>query len=160
MTNERLRHLLILAAASILVAAACFYLGGIIAEAASAGPIMGVTFKAGGALAGFVIAFVLLFYAYQQIGATSLMIKVTVSLESDQFTRKGNTYTATATILKLASGSLAVHDVTAIWEPGGLTVHLRDIEQDDLVMISVMDGNGGRWESDYFSPVCPSQTLK
>jgi hypothetical protein len=159
MTNERLRHLLILAVASFLVAVACFYLGGVIAEAASANPIMGVTFKTGGALAGFVIAFVLLFFAYQRIGATSLMLKVTVSLQTGQFARTGTNYSAKVTILKRASGDRHEMDAGVIWEAGGMTVHLRDIEQDDLVMITVVDTYGGHWESDFFSPLSPSLTL-
>lgn len=157
--NERLQHVLILALASLVIAGACFYLGGVIAEAASASPLMGVTFKAGGALAGFVIAFLLLFYAYLNIGATSLLLRVTVNLQNGQFVRLGKAYAAKVTVLKQASGSRHESDAGAIWEAGGLTVHLRGIEHDDLVMIAVIDGQGGRWESDFFSPLSPSLTV-
>jgi hypothetical protein len=159
MNNTRLRHLLILAAASLFIAAACFYLGGIIAEAASATQIMGVTFKAGGALAGFVISFSILFYAYRSIGGTSLILKVAVIPQTGQFTRTGNVFKAKTTLLKHASGEKAEYDSDAIWEAGALTVHLRDIEQDDLVMIVLTDTAGGRWESDFFSPLCPIISL-
>ena len=156
--STTLRVVLVLAATSLIIAAACFYLGGLIAEVASATPIMGVTFKAGGALAGFIISFVILFYAYQQLNPP-LMLKVGVTCAARPLARSGNPFTAQATILKRATGSRAETKVDPIWEAGGLTVHLRDIEQDDLVMITIVDSNGGRWESDFFSPLCPSITL-
>jgi hypothetical protein len=159
MNNTRLRVLLILASASLLIAAACFFLGGLIAEATSATPIMGVTFKAGGSLAGFLISFGALFLGYQKIGGASLMLKVAVSSQAGPFTRAGNLFKAKTTVLKIATGVKIDGDADAIWEAGSLTVHLRDLEQDDLVMILITDDKGGCWQSDFFSPLCPKVML-
>lgn len=157
--NTRLKHILILAAASLIVAAACFYLGGIIADVSGVDKVTGIKFSAGGALAGYAISFLILFIAYRNIGGTSLILKVTVKPRTGEFTRAGNTFKAKTTRLKHASGERAELEADAIWEAGGLTIHLRDIEQDDLVMIFVTDSNGGKWESDFFSPLCPSISL-
>ena len=160
MINSRLRHLLVLAGASLVIATACFFLGGIIAEAASASPIMGVTFKTGGALAGFLISFGALFYGYKNINDTSLILKVAVTLQEGTFSKRDNLFSARMTVLKSISGAKATSDTEAIWEAGNLTVHLRDLEQDDLVMIQVTDSKGGRWKSEFFSPFCPKITLE
>jgi hypothetical protein len=154
----KLYIVLSIAAASLAIAAACFYLGGVIAEAANATPIMGVTFKASGALAGFLISFLTLFYAYQMLNPP-LRVKVGVASQKGPFARTGNVFKAKSTVLKPASGAKREQDVDAIWEAGGLTIHLRGVEQDDLVMIVVTDANGNRWESDFFSPLCPSIIL-
>jgi hypothetical protein len=159
MDNTRLRHLLILAAASLFIAGVCFCLGGVIAEAASAAPIMGVTFKAGGALAGFIVSFVILFRAYRSIGAMSLMLTVAVTPKSGRFAKTGNIFKAKITVLETASGARTEYEAEPIWAAGNLTVHLRRVPQDDLVRIVLTDGTGGHWESDFFSPLCPSITL-
>jgi len=160
MINTRLRYVLILAAASLIIAAACYFLGGIIAEAASASPIMGVTFKAGGALAGFFISFGALFFVYKNIEDTSLRFKVAVSLSAGTFSKNDNTFFATMTVMKPESGAKKDSDAEAIWEARNLTVHLRGLEQDDLVMIHMKDSKGGSWRSDFFSPLCPKITLE
>lgn len=160
MLNERIKHVLILAAASILVATACFYLGGIVAEAASASPIVGVTFKAGGALAGFVITLILLFYIYQNIQLERpVIINVTVTLSSGNFTKKGNDFNGRATIMKRANATTNERSVPVVWQAGGLTVQLRNIEPDDLVMLSISDSLGGSWKSEFFSPYSTNLTL-
>lgn len=159
MSNTRLCHLLILAATSLGIAVACFFVGGMIAEAASHDPIMGITFKAGGSLAGFLISFVVLFVSYQKLKVITVDLMVAVSPHSGSFVRTENAFKAKTTVRKYSSGAKTELDTDAIWAAGNLTVHLRDIEQDDLVMIRITDGNGGSWESDFFSPLCPEITL-
>lgn len=160
MNNTRLRHLLILIAVSLGISAVCFFFGGVIAEVASASPIMGVTFKAGGALAGFIISFFLVLRAYHTMGAASLMLKVGITRHAGEFNRTNKKIKAKTTLMKYATGLKTEHDAEPIWEAGSLTVHLRGIEEDDFVKIVVTDGNGGSWESDYFSPLCPVITVK
>lgn len=160
MTDTRLRNLLILAAASLAIAAGCFFLGGLVAEATSAGLILGVSFKAGGSLAGFVISFQLLLHAYQTFGGASLVLKIAVRPETGSFRRSGQGFSANVTVLKHASMSKSDRDAMVVWEAGSLTVHVRNIEQDDLVMIALSDGASRKWESEYFSPLCPSISLK
>lgn len=160
MLNERIKHVLILAAASILVATACFHLGGIVADAAGASEILGVTFQTGGALAGFVITLVLLFYIYQNIHVERpVTINVTVVLSNGTFTKKGNDFSAKATIMKRATIGKTDRSVPVVWQAGGLTVQLRDIEPDDLVMITISDARGGNWQSEFFSPYSTNLTL-
>ncbi|MBI1830173.1 MAG: hypothetical protein HYR84_01835 [Planctomycetes bacterium] len=159
-TNTRVYHLLLLAAGSAVIAVGSFFVGGVIAEASSAEPIFGITFKAGGALAGFVIAFALLFAAYQRLNVTIPLLRVTVWPPKGDFPATGNPYSARLTIMKYASGRLEQRDAVVIWESAGLTVHLRDIEQDDLVMIELTDCNGKSWRSVYFNPLCSDQQLK
>ena len=119
----------------------------------------GASFKAGGSLAGFLISFGALFYAYRSMGGTALMFKVTVVPKQRRFNRTGSTFTAKITVLKRKSGRKSEHNADAIWEAGGLTVHLRNVEEDDMVMIALFDGASGRWESDFFDPLCQSLTL-
>ena len=160
MSNTRLLHLLILAGASLLIATACYYLGGVIAEAASATPILGVTFKATGSIAGFLISFGALFLAYRKMKITSLTLRVAVRTRKGKFTKAGNPFAARITIIKQASGKQHQQDAIVIWEVGALIVHLREIEDDDLVMIVVTDGAGTTWQSDFFSPLRPEVILE
>jgi hypothetical protein len=158
MNSDRFRHLLILTVVSLGVAAACYYLGGIIAEASGKEPGVGASFKAGGSLAGFLISFGALFYAYRSMGGTALMFRVTVLPKQGRFNRAGSAFTATITVMKPKSGRKSEHNGEVVWEAGGLTVHLRNMEEDDMVMIALSDG-ANRWESDFFDPLCQSLTL-
>jgi hypothetical protein len=158
-TNSRIYHLLLIASASLVAATVSFFAGGYIAEAASATPVMGITFKASGALAGFLIVFAALFAAYLKLGVTIPLFKVTVSPMRGNFPDSGNPYVAQLTIMKYASGKQQVRDAAVLWEAGGLTVHLRDIEEDDMVMIVLTDAAGKSWRSIFFSPLCSDQPL-
>ena len=160
MSNTRFLHLLILAALSLFIAAVCYFLGGLAAHVVSATPIQGVTFEAGGSLAGFLISFIFLFRAYQKTVVTIPLCKVTVTSPAGPFTAKSNPFAAQITIMKYASGKTSAQSANVIWEAGGLTVHLRDLEIDDLVMISLTDGRGKTWKSNHFSPLCSDQTLR
>ena len=159
MNNERFKHLLILALVSLGIAVACYFLGGIVAEASGKPPDIGVQFKAGGSLAGFVISFIMLLTAYRLMGGSAFICKVTVAPNGKVFNRTGSNFTAKVTVLKRKSNRRIESDAIVIWEAGGLTVHLRDVEEDDMVMIVISDGNSGRWESNFFSPLCQSLTL-
>lgn len=159
MNSDRFRHLLILALLSVVVATACYFLGGVIAEASGRDPASGASFKAGGSLAGFLISFGAFLYAYRTMGKSALMFKVTVIPKEGRFNRSGSAFTAKTVALKRKSGRRFESAADAVWEAGGLTVHMRDIEEDDMVMICLFDGGGGRWESDFFDPLCQSLTL-
>jgi hypothetical protein len=160
MSNTRLLHLLSLAGASLTIASACYFLGGMIAEAASATPIMGVTFKATGSIAGFLIAFGALFLAYRKMNVTLLTLRVAVRTRKGKFPKAGSPFTARITIIKQASGNQHQQDAIVIWEAGALIVHLRDIEDDDLVMIALTDAAGTAWQSEFFSPLRPEVILE
>lgn len=159
MSNIRLLHLLIIAAASLGIATACFYLGGVIAEAASSTPIMGITFKAGGALAGFIITFLLLYQAYMNFVRVVLVHKVAIIAAANPFVKAGKKYTAKASLLHMTTGNRRDRDADVIWDAGVLTVLLREIENDHMVQVCITDGNGGTWESDSFSPLWTKITL-
>ena len=152
---------LILAGASLIVAAACFYLGGIIADATSATPIVGVSFKAGGALAGFVISMVLMYYMYQNINVdpNRPIVKVAVVPAVGALPRNVD-LTAIVTIINRKTGSKRESSLETIWEAGLLTVLLRDLEQEDLVKIAITEPKGGRkLNGEYFSPFSTTLTI-
>ncbi len=158
-----LDKVLILAVAALIIATACFFLGGIIAEVTKSTPIQGLTFKAGGALAGFLISFAALFFALQKLEPdprrpSYLMLTVAVTLGSKKLPRTGQ-YRATITVLKPLTGIKEVQQTNAIWTAGNLTVHLLNIERDDLVMIVLTDEKSSQWESEYFSPLSPTVIL-
>jgi hypothetical protein len=90
---------LIISVTSIVAAVLFFRLGGSLAEISNSdSPIVGITFRAGGALAGALIFF-LLSYRFIEKPSDSFRVKVHISKNPRNFSdNDGNAYTCTGMI--------------------------------------------------------------
>jgi hypothetical protein len=140
------------------IAVICYFFGGQAAEAVGKAPY-GFTFKAGGALAGFLIAFTFLNYAYSKFGASLRFLEISVMPEKGKFKRVGNVFVGSCTIRNRSTNKQKEVVCSPIWAAGSLTVMLREIGEDEMVKITVKDSNGGHWESEYFSILHPTVAL-
>jgi hypothetical protein len=92
------------------------------------------------------------------MGNASLILKVAVNI-NPPLKKSLGAYTVSCHIIKQASAFKSERSCSLIWEAGGPTVHIHDIEQDDLVMLRVT-ANGKTWETNHFSPLGPEVSLE
>jgi hypothetical protein len=158
LSNTRFTHLLIICLLSLGVAVACFFMGGIAAQVTSQ-PGAIVAFKAGGSVAGFLILFFALLQGYHRLGGAPLVLKVVVLADPAMKKAPGG-YKVKCEIFKNASNAISERECSLTWEAGNPTVHLHNIEQDDLIMLRVISPAGQIWHTEHFSALCPLVKLQ
>lgn len=151
----------VISATSLAVAVGLFLLGGSIAEVTGQqDTLLGISFKAGGALAGFIIVFYLSYKVivglYENMGATSTKINIKVYLQtnSQHFARQ-DTYSATYTIFNEETGETSEHKAQVFWDAGYLTIHAMEIGEKDYLTIKIKNAAQKIWESDSFHSRSP-----
>lgn len=156
MLDHPLVRLLVLAMLSLTAAILLFLLGDSFAEVTQATPGVGFSFKAGGALAGFLIIFrVLQKQLARSVPVTKLHLEGAPS-----FDRRG-TYRCAYEIFNDENGERRHVTVKPRWEAGFLTIDVRDVGHNDLIAIEVMaEGDGSVWTCDFFPPRARVHELK
>lgn len=139
---------------SLLAAGVMFVVGGSVAEVSDQeGNVLGVTFEAGGAIAGFIIVFLLTSRTLRQFRDASpkFSIKVpAVDTEPTGFSQARN-YTCKYSLFATDTGTRQEVPAEYTWEAGFLTVFVKDVRRGDLVRVRIEDG-GNAWESEDFQP--------
>ena len=145
---------------SLGVAVICFKLGGSLAEVSgNEKNFLGLTFKASGALAGFIIVFFLSQRALEKLrrqalaskAAWAIPVKVFVQAEPD-FDPPATRYTCEATLFNEETGVRRTLQIAPRWEAGFLTVDLLDVSLADYVGALITDDRNRRWYLQDFKP--------
>lgn len=155
MFNNPITKVLLLAGFSFVGAAFFWLVGGTVAEVTGKTGILGLTFKAGGGLAGFLIVFFSLFIAFERLAGRSKFLMVSLIGSPVNFVKAGNTYNGTYMILRPQSQTKHEYHFEARWQAGSLTVDIPNVAQEDLIKIVVSNQHGDSWESEYFPAFSP-----
>ena len=151
---------LLIVLCSLGVALICFKLGGSLAEVSgNEKNFLGLTFKASGALGGFIIVFLLSKKALEKLrqDATSrrnarvIPVKVYVQAEPD-FDPPADKYKCEATLFNEETGERRTLQIKPRWEAGYLTVDLLEVALADYVGALITDDHNRRWVLQDFKP--------
>ncbi len=153
---------LVIGSFSLLAAGLMFLIGGSLAEVSNQeNTVVGISFKAGGPIAGFIIVFWVSLKVIEQLrkgfdGLATLVLKVPVNdkLPLDKnpscFSRDQQ-YACTYGVFNTETGDSNEFQAEYTWEAGHLTVYVRKITPKDRIMIRVTTKqSGSTWESDHF----------
>ena len=157
-------NLTVVAVLSLVVAILTFRLGGSLAEISDQeGNFLGFTFKAGGALAGFVIVFLLSSKELQKMHSTSAKSSFSIKIPAVDSQPTGFSqathYSCKCMLFDTESGTRREINAEYTWEAGFLTVFAAGVRGNDLVRIRVEDGFTA-WESEDFDPLTRAATMK
>ena len=149
---------LIIIATSLFVALICFNLGGSLAEV-SGNESNIFTYKASGALAGFIIVFFLSQWVLQRLRkeaaarreAWAIPVKVFVQAEPD-FDPPADKYKCEATLFNEDTGERRTLQIAPRFEAGFLTVDLLDVSLTEQVGALIIDDRNRRWYLQDFKP--------
>jgi len=157
--------ILVLGFFSLLAAGLMFLVGGSLAEVSDQeGKFFGFTFEAGGAIAGFVIVFVLVAHRLEQFRkSTPIEAKFSIKIPAVDSVPTGfsqaKQYNCKYTLFSTGTGTRQEMSAEYTWEAGFLTVFVKDVLGQDLVRVRVEDG-GQAWESEDFQPYTRSAQVR
>ena len=145
---------LIISATSILASVVFFKLGGSLAEISNPGSsVIGFSFKAGGALAGFLIFFLLSYRSIEKPTNPVLRIKLHVTKNPKNFSDKdGNTYTCTGVIYNPDTNQEKRIPLITRWEAGYLTMNFVDLGPNDWIGAEITNQANDLWRVHSFDP--------
>jgi hypothetical protein len=160
---KKLDHPIMLYMVITTVSFACAYfffkIGGSLAEVTGndTNPL-GFGFKAGGAIAGFMIIFVLsrntIEKFYEKRENMLITVKVYLLGKPTSFARN-HTYAAEYRVFDGDTGDSKEFSATPFWEAGFLTVIIKDVGDRDFLTIRVKNGDATIWESESFHSRSP-----
>jgi hypothetical protein len=133
-----------------------FLIGGSLAEVSgNEDTFLGLSFKASGAVGGFLITFWMSLRALDRLQPPSEPINFTVYLTGrpQPFSPSDRPYTAVARVFNRRSGEQREFEVQPRWELNHLTIDFRNVQADDLISARVEDAASTAWEFDYFYPL-------
>jgi hypothetical protein len=150
---------LIIITSSLFVALICFFLGGSLAEVSGNQRNM-LTYKASGALAGFIIVFFLSQWALAKLrreaaarrDAWVMPVRVYVQAEPEKLDPPADKYRCEATLFNEVTGVRRTLQITPRWEGGFLTVDLLDVSLAEQVGAFIIDDHDRRWHVQDFKP--------
>lgn len=129
-----------------------FYVGGSLAEVSgNETTFLGFTFKASGALGGFILIFWLSLKGIERLkkDATALHIKLHAVGTPDAFTEQDlANYECEGWAFDEDTGDRRTFTIRPRWEAGFLTLDFRDVGQRDYIGISVKTGETKVWRSE------------
>ena len=157
-----IKSYVIVSAISLLCALALFWLGGSFAEVTgNQDSILGLGFKASGAVGGFIIIFTLsqktIIKFYERSSQTESLINMKVYLTSqpNNFSRNDQTYEAEYKLFNEDSGDSTSFPAEHFWEAGYLTILVKNVGERDYVSVTVKNSNNDHWESESFHSRSP-----
>lgn len=160
---------LLVAITSIAAALILFEAGGSLAEVTSEGnEVIGFGFRAGGALAGFIIILMLSVRVLQKFNdfgrgedvGSKMSMKFHLEGAPEAFARN-SPYVGKIDLFDEDSGEKKTIEVTDFrWENRALTFDLPEIKKSHLLAIKVTDENGRSWLCDHFYARVRTQTLE
>lgn len=160
--NHPVISYIIISVISLACAIALFQLGGSLAEiTGNEKNAIGFGFKAGGAIAGFILIFILSQKAinnFQEINRRNnptINVKIYLQSKPNNFERNGSAYTVEYIIFNEDSGEKKTVSAGYTWEAGYLTVLAKDLGDRDYLTIRVTNDKNNSWESDSFHSRSP-----
>ncbi len=150
---------------SLLVAIICFELGGSLAKVSgNEESVLGLTFEASGALAGFIIVFLLSKKALERLRSNAAArrelstVRVKVYVLSKGFDRKTR-YQCEASLQNETTGATRTAQVTPRWEAGYLTLLFPDVLLAEFVGAVITDDLNHQWQLEDFQPFTHKQNV-
>jgi hypothetical protein len=145
---------LIISATSILASVVFFKLGGSLAEISNTNDsVVGFSFKAGGALAGFLIFFLLSYRFIEKPVNTPSRIKLHVVKNPKNFSDKdGSNYVCTGVVYNPDSNQERRIPLITRWEAGYLTMDFVDLGPTEWIGAEIIDQANQMWRVHYFDP--------
>jgi hypothetical protein len=146
---------LITAGFSAISALIFFNIGGSLAEV-TGNADFGFGFKAGGAIAGFLIVFwtsikaIEKFYGLGDVNENNSKMKIYIVGTPENFDRQDNSYQCKYYLFNEETGEKREYNANFRWENGYLTIDLDQIKTDDLIAVRVANSEDKIWECDYF----------
>lgn len=151
---------LIISIISLICAILLFQVGGSLAEiTGNDKTLLGFSFKAGGAVAGFIIIFLLSQKALlklkedQRKESPSINVKVYLQPKSNGFNRS-ITYQAEYKIFDGDTGDSQSYLTNPFWEAGYLTVFIKEVGEKDFLSVKIKN-ESSIWESESFHSRSP-----
>lgn len=139
------------------VAAWVFSLGaGSIAEVTRpADEVFGIGFKAGGAVAGFMLIFYMSGRAFSRLDkvlAKERRINMKLHLVGDPeaFDHQDSSYMCKYSLFDEGTGDRREFDTKHRWEAGYLTLDVREVGANDLITVRIENDQNKVWECDFF----------
>ena len=137
-----------------------FQIGGSLAEVSDQkGELLGLSFEAGGAFGGFVLVFWLsprllerLRRSYSGDQTVNLKIPINDRLPLSDFPSRftrAQQYACKYSLFNTQTGDVREFQAEYTWEAGHLTVYVRNVGENDMIMVEVEDGNTS-WSSENF----------
>lgn len=160
--NHPILTYLTIALISCASAAALFELGGSLAEVTgNEENLLGLGFKAGGAVAGFIIIFwlsqivILKLYDNYHKANPTINVKVYLTARPNTFSRRDGSFQAEYTVFNEDTGESKTFPTKPFWEAGYLTILTRDVGDKDYLTIKITNSENVSWESDAFHSRSP-----
>lgn len=156
---------LVTAGFSTLSALIFFQLGGSLAHITGKTDF-GFGFKAGGAIAGFLIVFWISIKALEKLYGLSALsadfskMKIYLFGTPENFNRQDSSYKCKYFLYNEETGEKREFDTDFRWENGYLTIDLDDVGQHDLIFVRVQNSENKVWECDYFHSRSPKTEIK
>lgn len=150
---------LIIFSISLISALLLFQIGGSSAGVEASEKEIGIAFKAGGAIAGFIILFWLSYKVilrlYEEKRKETATINVRVYLQSTTaIFNKALSYDAEYVIFDSDSGDSETFTTKTFWEAGFLTVFIKGVGEKDFLTVKVKD-NANVWQTETFHSRSP-----
>jgi hypothetical protein len=153
--NEPMARYIILFIFSLAAAVGFYFLGGSVASVSgNSGTFLGIGFKATGAIAGFVIIYVISYRSLLRLADRPpdfkpLKLRLRVRGHRPAFSWDGRPYQALCTILR-ESGEESVVEPDQGWEPPYIILNLDEIRPDDRIGITIKNAQGLTWQVSSF----------
>lgn len=152
--NHPVIRYLVISITSVVAAVIFFKLGGSLAEISNSdSPAVGITFRAGGALAGALIFFLLSYRFIERPQPSVSQVKLHVTRNPRNFSdNDGNTYTCTGTIFNPETNQERRVPLITRWEAGLLTLNFLGISSSEWIGAEIQNQNQEIWRVHYFDP--------
>jgi hypothetical protein len=141
---------------SLAVAIMLFAVGGSLAEVTGqTNTILGFSYKATGAIGGFLLIFWTSPWILRKIKEVTRERRINMKLfliaRPNSFDRNNTTYTCKYSLYNGETGEKKDSPYNRPrWEAGYLTIDVNDVGADDLISARVENAQGDIWECDYF----------
>jgi len=147
---------LVIIVCSLAVALLCFWLGDSLARVSgNDASLLGFTFEAGGALAGFLIIFALSQRVLERLRTARDMLAVPVSVyveTQSKFAPPASKYRCEAKLYNVDTGETRTLPMQPGWENGALRFDLRDVLLAESVSAIISDDRNQQWYLEDFKP--------
>lgn len=159
--EEPLIKYLIITSVSLICSVLLFKAGGSLAEVTGEqGTLLGFSFKAGGAVAGFIIIFALSFKIFDKLASQQPHVSINriyVKGAPKDNGSSDNKYVCTLWLYDTDSGKERTMSPKFGWENGMLTIYLlrSDLRLTDYFKVIIENGTDVKWESETYDSRAP-----
>ena len=162
--REPIVKYLVIAVFSICAAVILFQIGGSLAEVTGQqDTLLGVSFKAGGAVAGFILIFLISMKAIERLQVEEerrINVKLHLVGKPERFDRQDTTYVCKYWLFNEETGERQELSSRHRWEAGYLTLDVREVGPDDMIKVRIENAQQKVWESQFFHPRAPKTEVE